>query len=500
MESHPSQHNVVASTAAALHPTHCFPITKQLLSDLSQETRARLPAAMRTRHYNSGPQWLAGFLLVLSIALDQNRVGCDSFSLSPVLARAFATDLVATSWTRRRRHSSLERGGPSMEATRGDETWSKTGQHGSRLGVRRRVRRVLDKARKRTGVTNDSGEEEDQRSPNGSFIAEAASLGLLDEADQVVFGSPDVNGASMTYPRSERMPPIVLDETPTANGEISPTTQVSNGAADAVSKLARLTEEDGARSKDAASSAKPNTNSNDEASTDAMPNGVSSAIEVDPLPFTLPKLSPEQYQLLQNGERVQEQSKMGREGSGFVVMDIPAPAYAIWECLLDFEAYPENIGTVRSMRMFTNTHLKQSYIAEKPMPPGTGMETRHYGMASVSRAAFTLSKFRLKIAAIHRYQPHPDGHYMVFTLDKACTNAVLQDAKGIWYTQENPDGRDGYTRIWLLCELRVSPMLPKFIVDYAARRAMPRATTWLPTTVERFCQKWFGRTEESPKE
>mmetsp|Transcript_16788 Transcript_16788/g.31922 ORF Transcript_16788/g.31922 Transcript_16788/m.31922 type:complete len:132 (-) Transcript_16788:194-589(-) len=120
------------------------------------------------------------------------------------------------------------------------------------------------------------------------------------------------------------------------------------------------------------------------------------------------------------------------------------------------------------------------------------METRHYGMASISRAAFTLSKFRLKIAAIHKYHPHPDGHYMVFTLDKACTNAVLQDAKGIWYTQENPGGREGYTRVWLLCELKVSPMLPTFIVDYAANRAMPRATSWLAPTVEEFCQKWYG--------
>ena len=142
--------------------------------------------------------------------------------------------------------------------------------------------------------------------------------------------------------------------------------------------------------------------------------------------------------------------------------------------------------------MFTNTHLKQSYFAEKPVPPETGMETRHYGRPSISRAAFILSKFRLNIAAIHRYQPHPEGHYMVFTLDKACTNVVLQDAKGIWYTQENPDGREGYTRVWLLCELKVSPMLPTFIVDYAAKRAMPRATTWLPPVVNEFCKKWFG--------
>jgi len=74
---------------------------------------------------------------------------------------------------------------------------------------------------------------------------------------------------------------------------------------------------------------------------------------------------------------------------------------------------------------------------------------------------------------------------MVFTLDPACKNLVLQDAKGIWYTQSNPDGLDeNVTRVWLLCSLKVSKILPTFIVDYTANRAMPRATTWLRPTVE----------------
>jgi hypothetical protein len=180
---------------------------------------------------------------------------------------------------------------------------------------------------------------------------------------------------------------------------------------------------------------------------------------------------------------------MGREGSGFVVMDIDAPPYVVWECLLDFEAYPDNIGTVKSMVMFTNTHLKSSYMAERPVLPGTGREARHYGKASVTRASFVLSKFHLKIAAIHKYRPHPDGHYMVFTLDPACKNLVMKDAKGIWYTQGLHGGNR--TRVWLLCEVKVAPILPSFIVDYAAKRAMPRATTWLPPLAERRARQWL---------
>jgi hypothetical protein len=48
-----------------------------------------------------------------------------------------------------------------------------------------------------------------------------------------------------------------------------------------------------------------------------------------------------------------------------------------------------------------------------------------------------------------------------------------------------------YTRVWLLCELGVSRALPPFIVDYAAKRAMPRATSWLKPEVEAAANLWL---------
>ncbi|KAK1744154.1 hypothetical protein QTG54_004687 [Skeletonema marinoi] len=80
---------------------------------------------------------------------------------------------------------------------------------------------------------------------------------------------------------------------------------------------------------------------------------------------------------------------------------------------------------------------------------------------------------------------------MIFTLDPASSNMALKYAKGIWYTQSNPDGKEGHTRVWLLCELKVSRLLPQWIVDYAASRAMPRATTWLKPQVETAAQLWL---------
>ena len=311
----------------------------------------------------------------------------------------------------------------------------------SRFGLRRRVKAVLQNAKNRTGLPNLNSEANIlESSVDTQDLHE-----LFDDNDEYF----EREGSSDTATRSD------------VNG--APSSRQRNNA---------VVFESSGRSAPATST--------------------TPTIRVKPLPFTLPTLTDEQNKLLLKGERVQYQAKMGREGNGFVVVDVRAPPYVVWESLLDFEAYPEQIDTVRSMQMFTSTHLNSSYIAEDPVTPATTRSMRHYGRASVTRASFVLSKFRLNIAAVHKYRPHPDGHYMTFTLDKACKNVVLQDAKGIWYTQACPDGRQDYTRVWLLCELKVSPLLPTFIVDYAARRAMPRATTWLKPIVETSANRWLG--------
>lgn len=340
-----------------------------------------------------------------------------------------------------------------------DQSWSKSpSRRGSRLGVRKRVKAVLEKAKNRTGIQN--------RNSDASVVAETASIGGLYESADLVKKSYDAvvsNGSS----DDDNSSGSDVQRYQGRNGtDVNLVLEPLNGSEETEDRPSHV-------------------------EVDAVLNSG----KVEPLPFTLPTLSQQQEELLGRGERIQEQTKMGQEGSGYVVLEVPAPDYVVWECLLDFEKYPEYIDTVRSMTMWTNTHLKQSYIAEKPVLPGTGRETRHFGIASITRASFVLSrKFRLKIAAVHKYSPHPNGHYMEFSLDKACRNVVLKDAKGIWYTQPSPN-RPGYTRIWLLCELRVSSMLPKFIVDYAAVRAMPRASTWIKPAVAKMKQQFELRNQ-----
>jgi len=329
-----------------------------------------------------------------------------------------------------------------------DGSWSrKANGKQQRVGVRSRVRSVLAKAKNRTKIVLSSA---------AFSIADAASIGAFEDEETK---SPVSQDAS-----------VFQSVVKPANGATYKTSKNGSTAitSDTITAL-----------------------------NDAFGGDMNAAFSIpaDPLPFERPALTRDQEEKLRNGERIQYQRDMGNQGYGYVVVDVNAPPDVVWDCLLDFHSYPQLIPTVRDIRMYTNTHLERDYRAEKPIDYEDGtVATLKHGVPSVTRAAFTLSKFRLNIAAIHKYTPHPEGDHMIFTLDPACTNFVLQFAKGVWHTQEDPYGdQSGYTRVWLLCELRVSKLLPTWITDYAAKRAMPRATTWLKPQVEAAAKLWLKK-------
>eukprot|EP00592_Proboscia_alata_P007899 CAMPEP_0194367044 /NCGR_PEP_ID=MMETSP0174-20130528/15156_1 /TAXON_ID=216777 /ORGANISM="Proboscia alata, Strain PI-D3" /LENGTH=655 /DNA_ID=CAMNT_0039142607 /DNA_START=48 /DNA_END=2015 /DNA_ORIENTATION=- len=431
------------------------------------------------------------------------------------------------------------------------ESWSGAStRRESPLGVRRRVKRVLEKARNRTGIRNSSLKETGRtrkRENAASVVADAASIGGLGAVIVDENGTVDValdfvpieeDGIIINDDAGE----IVLNINGSKNGTIETNGDILNSAINGNVKVeGKINQErlsspgnttysssniGSATSKKTRMNAEKKTNPastwsppvtplpkmnpedrlvpatkkksvNKYSEIDAFNGDVSAAFSVpaSPLPFTLPKLTSDQKQVLLKGERVQYQVDMKREGSGFVAVDVNASPNVVWDCLLDFYSYPDIIPTVRDVKMFTNTHLKSDYRSEKPLAYEDGsIATLKHGVPSVTRAAFTLSKFRLNIAAIHKYRPHPQGDYMIFTLDPACTNPVLKAAKGVWHTQPDIDGRKGVTRVWLLCDLKVSSLLPRFIVDYAAKKAMPRASSWLKPQVEAAASLWLKET------
>lgn len=98
---------------------------------------------------------------------------------------------------------------------------------------------------------------------------------------------------------------------------------------------------------------------------------------------------------------------------------------------------------------------------------------------AVSHAEFSLSKFRLKVNVVHTVCP--DEQLIKFTLDRSRPNLVLREADGFWLVQAPADRPAGYSRVWLSANIVVSRVVPTVLVDYAASRALPRATSWLQT-------------------
>lgn len=97
----------------------------------------------------------------------------------------------------------------------------------------------------------------------------------------------------------------------------------------------------------------------------------------------------------------------------------------------------------------------------------------------ILQAEFSLSKFCLKVNVMHTVLR--EQRLIKFGLDASRPNPVLRQAEGFWYVHAPNDrpNNSGWSRVYLSTNIVVSRMIPSIIVDYAAARALPRATTWL---------------------
>lgn len=182
-----------------------------------------------------------------------------------------------------------------------------------------------------------------------------------------------------------------------------------------------------------------------------------SPLEINPAPsrrqsLTLPTLSSEEQFDLYNGKRIQRQHRFGRQGHGLVVVDVPASIDEVFDTLVKFHKYEEMISTVKAARIY-------------------------YANETCNAAEFCLSRFHLKVNVVHFINKQEKS--IRFTLDKNRFNPALKYVEGHWNLEE-VSGREGdATRVWLNIELEASRLVPPFIVDYAAGRALPKATLWL---------------------
>jgi hypothetical protein len=141
-------------------------------------------------------------------------------------------------------------------------------------------------------------------------------------------------------------------------------------------------------------------------------------------------------------------------------MDVKADIKTVMAVLSDVQRYPQRIGTVR----------------EAAVHPG--------GSRNLCKARFKLSRFKLDVQ-VELYLSKA-RNMLEFRLDKGAgmQGAVFDEARGYWYLEPCPEREEGWTRVWLNARVQCSPLLPPSVVDYAATKALPRATTWLAPVCE----------------
>jgi ribosome-associated toxin RatA of RatAB toxin-antitoxin module len=168
--------------------------------------------------------------------------------------------------------------------------------------------------------------------------------------------------------------------------------------------------------------------------------------------ISLPYLTPRDKMSLASGERVQRQDRNGCRGSGLVVVDIPSSADLVFDTLTRFGMYQDMIPTVRSSKILANDGINT--VAE-----------------------FTLSRFLLRVNVNHKVLK--EQKIIRFNIDQSRPNLVFREADGFWHVQEPSDRPKGYCRVYLSANILAHPMVPPLLLDYAATRALPRATKWL---------------------
>ncbi|KAM3572230.1 hypothetical protein VYU27_005764 [Nannochloropsis oceanica] len=177
-------------------------------------------------------------------------------------------------------------------------------------------------------------------------------------------------------------------------------------------------------------------------------------------PANLPGLSKDDLILLRAGQRVQHQIRNGCMGSGYVVVDVLADSKKVWETLLNFERYPEMIPTIRKTRVTSRWR-------------------------TITKGLFTLSKFRFRLSVVHKHVPEENRLDFYLDPDSTQYRSILEMAEGFWFIDDRPaDRTEGWTRVYMSATVKVNNLVPMWLVEYAAERALKRATSWLKPYVE----------------
>jgi len=165
----------------------------------------------------------------------------------------------------------------------------------------------------------------------------------------------------------------------------------------------------------------------------------------------LPKLLDEEIQQLLSGLRVQRQELIDGVGNGFAVQDILVDADHVWQCMRNFDGYPDLIGTVKR---------------STPYEPELEVhDTMCYNIL--------VSRIRLQLNV--RFHTDDEQKYIYWTLERP--SWVLADSSGFWYVQELEE-RPGYVRVWFFAAVLLKARVPGFVINLVSNLGLRKACSW----------------------
>ena len=174
--------------------------------------------------------------------------------------------------------------------------------------------------------------------------------------------------------------------------------------------------------------------------------------------ISLPYLNSQEKIVLATGEMIKKQERNEYRGTGLVVIDIKSSPDVVFDTLTQFNMYQDMIPVVKTSKILSSDDV--NVVTE-----------------------FTLSKFLLRFNIKHTVIK--DQRLVNFTLDSNQLNRVFKEARGFWHVQIPTDRTEGYCRVYLSIEFVAHKMVPTVILDYAASKALLRATTWLKPFFEK---------------
>ena len=161
---------------------------------------------------------------------------------------------------------------------------------------------------------------------------------------------------------------------------------------------------------------------------------------------------------LDKSEPVFKQTEAGKGGGGVAIRDIEASPEEVWSRILDFDAYPEMIDSVKECEVYDRD---DSTIKTRIVVGAAGM------------------KYEYNID--HTYDASK-GH-LSWTLDDSRKND-LSSSDGYWSVAPHPT-KEGWTRVYYSVDVQVGRWVPGFVAKVLRSQGLKQATEWVKAEAER---------------